>query len=57
MEAFLVILKTLGFLFLFCKLINKYAQVSEPGETNRILGKSFMIRTGNFSPRREERRN
>lgn len=56
-ELFLVILKILVFLFLFCKLINKYAQVSEPGETNRILGKSFMMRTGNFLPKREERRN
>lgn len=57
METILVILKILVFLFLFCKLINKCAQVYEPGESNRLLGKSFMMRTGNFSPRREERRN
>ena len=56
METFLVILKILVFLFLFCKLINKCAQISEPGEVNRILGKSFMMRTGIFSPREEERK-
>lgn len=57
MEAiFLVILKVLGFLFLFYKLINKCMQMSEPDEVNRILGKSITMQTGNFSPRREERR-
>lgn len=54
-ELLLVILKIVGFLFLFCKLINKCAQISEPDEAKRILGKTFMMRTGNFSSGREER--
>lgn len=55
MEDFVpVILKILGSLFLFCKLMSKCAQVSKPDEVNRILGKSLVMRTGNFSPWQKE---
>ncbi len=52
-ESILVILKIVGALFLFCKLIGRCAQVSTSGEVNRILGKSLVMRTGNFSPWQE----
>lgn len=53
-ESILVILKIVGALFLFCKLVGRCAHVSTPGEVNRILGKSLVMRTGNFSPWQED---
>ena len=53
-ESILLILKIVGALFLLCKLVGRCAQISTPGEINRILGKSLVMRTGNFSPWQED---
>jgi len=49
-EIILVVAKILAILFILCKFINKYGQATESDEAINLLGKSLLMRTGDFAP-------
>lgn len=52
-EIVFLIAKILGILFILCRFINKYGQVSDPEESINLLSESLSMRTGNFTSQKD----
>ena len=52
-EIILLIAKTLGVLFIVCKIIHKFSHVSDSHDVIDLMGNSLAIRAGIFSSKRK----
>lgn len=53
-EIILLVAKTLGVLFIVCKIIHKFSRVSDSHDVIDLMGNSLAMRAGIFSSTRKD---